>query len=112
MLKENCSKYYLSKAIDNLADINITLRTVIVHTCIKGCISYYRDKAYLNFCPECAECRWKQCTENCYTNDLKTCDHSQSPCRKLYYNVVKDRLLKVLRSDLRRLLQYEEYMAG
>jgi hypothetical protein len=74
VLDENSSQYFLLKSIDNLAQFDDILHTVKVHCCIKGCHAFYRDKALLNFCPKCHECRWKQCDANCYEDGQKVSD--------------------------------------
>lgn len=111
-LPSTCTLYYLLKTLDNLASYKSRLRTLKIHCCVKKCVGYYADNFKLNFCPKCHECRWKLCTPQCYEDDVKNCQHSQSPRATVYYNVVQDRLVKLLKSDLKHLFKYEFYRAG
>lgn len=107
------STYFLLKTLDNLAAYKTNLRTLKIHCCIKECMGYYGGNMNLNVCSVCDECRWKQCIPACYGDGgEKLCEHNQSPRRTLYYNVVQDRLVKLLKSDLKNLFNYQHHRAG
>ena len=112
-LPEKTSTYFLLKTLDNLAAYKSNLRTLKIHVCIKKCMGFYNNNAALNVCTVCNECRWKECLPDCYAEDgEKLCDHQQSPRDTLYYNVVQDRLVKLLKSGLRNLFNYQHHRAG
>jgi len=113
VLPQRTSTYHLLKSLDNLAAYKSSLRTLKIHVCIKKCMGYYGVNSNLNVCSVCNECRWKQCLPACYTDEgVKLCDHLQSPRDTLYYNVVQDRLVKLLKSDLKNLFNYQQHRAG
>ena len=111
-LPERSSRYYLLKTLDNLAAYKSSLRTLKIHCCVKKCMGYYGENSHLNFCLTCGESRWKLCTDVCYVDDRKVCDHRQSPRSVVYYNVVQDRLVKLLKSDVKHLFNYEYHRTG
>jgi hypothetical protein len=112
-LSDSTSTYFLLKALDNLAAYTTNLRTLRVHCCIKKCIGFYDGREAMNFCSECGECRWKLCSRACYgEDDEKTCNHNQTPRNVVYYNVVQDRLVKLLKSDLKNLFNYQSHRGG
>lgn len=113
-LPEKTSTYFLLKSLDNLASFKTYLRCLKIDCCPsnKKCMGFYGDNANLNFCLTCGTCRWKLCTDLCYENDVKTCEHLQTPRESLYYNVVQDRLVKLLKSDLKNLFNYDFHRAG
>ena len=107
------SLYFLLKTLDNLASYKSQLRTLKINCCVRKCMGYYNDNVLDNFCMVCHSCRWKNCIRDCYgERGEKLCEHLQTPFNNLYYNVVQDRLVKLLKSDLRNLFQYQEYRAG
>ena len=113
-LPKKPSTYFLLKAIDNLACYKSDLRTLAIDCCRKRCMAFYSDSKNLNFCRQCGHSRWKLCYAECYdeaTNE-KICQHIQRPFIQLYYNVVQDRIVKLLKSDLKNLFDYEEHRAG
>jgi hypothetical protein len=113
LLPEKTSIYYLLKKLHNLAAFKTNLRTIKIHTCPNKCIGYYAERSDLNFCSKCNECRWKLCSRLCYnaTGD-SICNHSKTPRKCAYYNVVQDRLVKLLKSDLRNMFEYENHRGG
>ena len=116
-LPTQTSTYFLLKSLDNLASYKTSLRTLKIHCCVKKCTGYYGDNKDANFCEECDECRWKLCSPDCYEdgedgNVTKLCRHEQNPRAVLYYNVVQDRLVKLLKSDLSKLFDYHEHRGG
>jgi hypothetical protein len=118
-LPASTSTYSLLKTLDNLASYKTNLRTLKIHCCVNKCQGFYGDKKDDNFCSVCEECRWKRCTSECYVvsedadvDDLKLCQHMQTPRQVVYYNVVQDRLVKLLKSDLRNLFDYPSHRGG
>lgn len=113
-LPKTPSIYFLLKAIDNLASYKSELRTLTIDTCPNKCMGFYSGTKLLNFCNNCGFCRWKICNDDCYdeVTSEKLCQHLQRPKLQLFYNVVQDRLVKLLKSDLKNLFDYEEHRAG
>lgn len=112
-LPEKPTIYFLLKALDNLASYTTNLRTLKIDCCIKKCTGYYAGTIENNFCSVCNECRWKLCSHLCYdVAGQKVCQHLQSSRRSLYYNVVQDRLVKLLKSDIKNLFNYQAHRAG
>lgn len=112
-LPKNTSTYLLLKTLDNLAHFKTNLRCLKVACCVNKCMGYYGPNSHLNFCSVCNECRWKLCTQECFDDDdEKLCEHNLTPNKVLYYNVVQDRLVKLLKSDLKNLFNYEFHRAG
>jgi hypothetical protein len=112
ILKKHPSEYFLLKCIDNLAAFETQLRTIIVDVCINGCVVFYKENKDINFCPKCRACRWKLCLPSCFQNEECICNHRRTTKRRLYYNVVKDRLVKLLTSDLKNLMSYAKHLPG
>ena len=113
LLPQQTSTYLLLKTLDNLASFKTNLRTLQINCCAKKCMGYYGDNYMLNSCLICGMCRWKSCAIACYSEDgEKLCDHRQSPSHNVYYNVVQDRLVKLLKSDLKNLFDYESHRGG
>lgn len=112
-LPETTSTYFLLKTLDNLAAYETNLRCLQIDVCVKKCMGYYSTNEGCNFCDICGECRWKLCTPACYNgNKEKLCDHLQRPRSRVYYNVVQDRLVKLLKSDLKNLFNYQYHRGG
>lgn len=111
-LPDNTSTYLLLKTLDNMAAFTTNLRCLKIDCCVRKCVGFYGDNADLNFCSICGACRWKLCTPACYTEDAKTCDHLQTPQQTVYYNVIQDRLVKLLKSDLKNMFNYQQNRAG
>lgn len=112
-LPDTTSTYYLLKTLDNLACFKTSLRCLKIHCCVKKCMGFYGPNAHLSFCSICNECRWKLCTRECFDeNAEKICEHNLTPHHVLYYNVVQDRLVKLLKSDLKNLFNYEFHRGG
>jgi hypothetical protein len=112
-LLHSTSTYYLLKTLDNLASYKTMLRTLKVDCCPKKCMGFYGDNKDLNRCNVCEESRWKLCTKACYSeDDEKLCDHAQRPRQVVYYNVVQDRLVKLLKSDVKNLFDYQSHRGG
>lgn len=111
-LPERPSTYLLLKTLDNLAHFKTQLRCLKIDSCLKKCMGFYGINSDLNFCSICGACRWKLCTSTCYEGGLQLCDHTTSPKQCIYYNVVQDRLVKLLKSDLKNLFHYHHHRAG
>jgi hypothetical protein len=112
-LPTETSTYFLLKTLDNLASFKTDLRTLKIDCCVKKCMGFYAANYDLNFCVVCGGCRWKLCTEACFgQHGEKVCNHDQRPKEVIYYNVVQDRLVKLLKSDLKKLFDYPEHRAG
>jgi len=111
-LPKKTSTYLLLKTLDNLASFKTNMRCIKIDCCVKKCMGFYAENAGLDFCSICKECRWKLCTAACFTNGEKICDHDQPPRQSIYYNVVQDRLVKLLKSDLKKLFNYQHNRAG
>lgn len=113
LLPEKTSIYKLLKTLDNLASFKTGLRTLKINTCVNKCMGFYADNLGLNVCPKCGESRWKHCALDCYgPNDARICSHYLAPRSSLYYNVVQDRLVKLLKSDIKNLFNYDYHRAG
>ena len=113
LLPDQTSIYLLLKAVDNIACFRTSLRTLKINYCSKKCMGFYGPTANHNFCDVCSESRWKLCTRDCFNEaNIKQCLHNQTPRKCLYYNVVQDRLVKLLKSDLKKLFNYESHRAG
>jgi hypothetical protein len=113
LLPNKTSIYMLLKAVDNVACFHTNLRTLKIHYCTKKCMGFYGPNADINFCSMCDVCRWKSCTRMCFgESNEKLCVHNLNPKKCLYYNVVQDRLVKLLKSDLKNLFEYESHRAG
>ena len=112
-LPRNPTTYYILKTLDNLASYSSGLRTLKIHVCVNNCMGYYAQNSGLNFCTKCGACRWKLCSSICYDETgAKNCSHSQNPVQTIYYNIVQDRLVKLLKSDLKLLFYYDTHRTG
>ena len=112
-LPDKTSTYLLLKTLDNLAHFKTSLRCLKIDCCVGKCMGFYGYNSHLNFCSVCDQCRWRLCTQDCFDeNEEKICDHTLIPYGALYYNVVQDRLVKLLKSDLKNLFNYEFHRAG
>ena len=67
-----------------------------IDVCIKGCMAFVGDNLYANFCEECGKKR----------NLLKPFQ------RELFYFPIRERLTKLLTSDLKNLLEYPNRRSG
>ena len=109
-LKQNPSMYRTLKMVHSGADIRDDLKSYLLDTCPSGCRPFWGASAHEHICSEedCGGCRWKYCNADC-VNDIgdKICDHKRKPARQFYYLSVRDRIVSLLNSDLRRLFQYE-----
>jgi hypothetical protein len=66
MLREkSLSTYRMLQALDNLADINLNLRTFIIEICGNGCVPFYKQNWNSLRCSVCNKCRWRDCDEQC-----------------------------------------------
>ena len=112
-LPDNTSTYLLLKTLDNMASYETNLRCLKIDVCTNKCMGYYADRSELHFCSLCGESRWKLCVPACYgEGDVKLCRHIQRPRHVVYYNVVQDRLVKLLKSDLKNLFNYQDHRGG
>ena len=112
-LPDNTSTYLLLKTLDNMAAYDSQLRCLKIDCCVSKCMGFYATNAHLNFCLICGKCRWKLCTRACYgDDDDRKCRHLQTPRSRVYYNVVQDRLVKLLKSDLKNLFNYQSHRGG
>jgi hypothetical protein len=112
-LPTETSTYFLLKTLDNLASFKTELRTLKIDCCVKKCMGFYAANYDLDFCLVCGGCRWKLCNRDCFGEDGdKTCAHDQRPRQVIYYNVIQDRLVKLLKSDLKKLFDYPAHRAG
>jgi hypothetical protein len=110
MLRKEPSMYDLLKLCKNLGDIPQDMRTFLVNMCANGCHPFWKDTAHSNFCSKCGGCRWKSCNIACYDVDHnKVCQHTQTPVRSFYYMPMRDRIEKLLNSDLNNMFLYEKY---
>lgn len=112
-LPDNTSTYLLLKTLDNMAAYESHLRCLKIDCCVSKCMGFYGMHSNLNFCLFCGKCRWKLCTRACYgLNDDRECNHLQRHRSCVYYNVVQDRLVKLLKSDLKNLFNYQNHRGG
>ena len=65
------TSYRLLKVLDNLADVNLNLRTFIIDICINGCSPFYQETMNDVSCSHCKVKRWNYCDEAC-NDHLKT----------------------------------------
>jgi hypothetical protein len=113
LLPSKTTIYLLLKTLDNIAQFKTSLRTLKIDYCSNKCMGFYDINSTLNFCRVCGESRWKLCSNNCFEiNGEQRCHHSLTPRKLLYYNVVQDRLVKLLKSDLKNLFEYDVLRAG
>ena len=92
-----------------LADIPTAgLKIYCVDTCKQGCLPFWKDNFNLDACSNCNTIRWRHCSQNCRNNhgDLD-CEHDKKAARKFYYLSIRDRITKLLRSELKKLFMYE-----
>lgn len=109
-LGECPSMYSTLKLIQSAADIPDDLSTFKIDTCANGCVPFMRDDQFVHRCPECLGMRWKHCRLHCLNEaGLKTCSHKCEPIRTLFYLSIRDRIVKLLLSDLHHLFHYEDY---
>jgi hypothetical protein len=59
------TSYRLLKALDNLAELNISLRTFKIPICDNGCEAFYKDNWASTVCNHCSLKRWKCCDPEC-----------------------------------------------
>jgi hypothetical protein len=109
LLLSRPTMYQSLKLIQNLAHLPSDLRTYKVDMCKKGCHPFHEDSVNNNFCSICKNCRWKHCGRGCYQAGIKLCQHAKISARVFYYLPIRDRLLKLLNSDLKNMFQYEKY---
>ncbi len=57
--------YRLLQALDNLADLNLNLKTLKISICENGCEAFYKDNANTTLCNHCDAKRWKHCNQQC-----------------------------------------------
>jgi hypothetical protein len=113
LLSDKPTIYTLLKALDNLAEFKTGLRTLKINSCVNKCMGFYAEHLRLNSCQMCGESRWKHCASDCYgVSDERICSHALAPRCSLYYNVVQDRLVKLLKSDIKNLFNYDYHRAG
>jgi hypothetical protein len=112
-LEEQPSTYKVLQVIKVMADFTTEklLRTFHFHTCESGCDTFLRGQ---DFCYYCGGCRWKACTEKCYYRNasdekISICHHAKQPVTSLYYMPIRDRITRLLESDIKNLFYYDKY---
>lgn len=110
LLRRSPSMYHCLKLCRNLGNIPQHMRVYVVNMCSNGCSPFWKDTAHSNFCSKCQGCRWKFCRDTCYSPDgNKLCSHRTAPVRSFYYLPIRDRIEKLLHSDMKNMFQYEKY---
>ncbi len=105
------TRYKLMQAVHVFAAFRNTMRTLKFHTCLKGCATFLTGQ---HFCDHCHECRWRHCSMACFEEDdegelIANCYHHQKPTTTLYYLPLRDRMMALLKSDLKNFFNYDTY---
>jgi hypothetical protein len=102
------SKYHLNKCIFESSGLagEQSLVSGRVDICANGCFPFCGESADMMECPVCSTLRYKQCTRACIEEGVLICKHPRIGCRDLYYNTIRDRLMKLRDSDVGRLFDY------
>ena len=62
---KSLTSYRMLQALDNLADVNLHLRTSTIDICDNGCEAFYKQNWKSLRCNHCHKNRWRQCDEQC-----------------------------------------------
>ena len=110
LLPKDPSMYNCLKLVRNLGNIPQDMRVYVVNMCSEGCLPFWKDTAHSNFCSKCQGCRWKYCSATCYNDQHeKICSHRTVAVRSFYYLPMRDRIEKLLLSDMKNMFMYEKY---
>ena len=110
ILQSNPSMFSTLKMINTVADIPDDLATFKMRTCAKGCLPLWKGLLNSALCPACKDVTWKHCRVGCVNaTGIKTCAHPCQVVREFFYLSIRDRVKKLLSSDLHNLFHYEDY---
>lgn len=108
LLTTKPTMYCLMKMVESVADVADDLRTFKVDTCKAGCRPFWGTSVNMNICLECRQPRWKHCVPTCFdATGHKNCNHDSIPWRTFFSLSVRDRIQKLLDSDLFPFFEYE-----
>ena len=105
-LKTCDTSYLMMKFLMDNAQLSNDLKTYKLSICKKGC-SVFKKKSYK--CKICRGVKFKFCSKRCVRNQKMLCNHLRVPSEYCFYLSVRDRIKKLLNSDLRNLFFYDKY---
>lgn len=109
-LGESPTMYSTLKLLHSAADVPDDLSSYKIDTCACGCLPFTGNIRMADRCPTCEGPRWKHCSRTCFDEwGSKLCKHANVPVRMLYYMPMRDRIEKLLLSDMHHLFHYEDY---
>jgi hypothetical protein len=106
--KESRSKYFLNKLVFESSGLagDKALVSGRVDICANGCFLFCGESSDMVECPVCYTPRYKHCSRSCINHGILICSHRRVGSRNLYYNTLRDRLMKLRDSDVGRLFDY------
>lgn len=104
------TKYHMNKFIFEASGLSGEKALVSgrVDICDNGCFPFCGESADIFICPVCNTPRYTKCSISCIDEDssLLKCSHPRSGRRHMYYNTIRDRVIRLLDSDVGRLFSY------
>ena len=106
-LDRQCSYHDIWTFVKNHLWLDTELRTYKFSCCRKGCTSFVDANTF--FCPTCQAPKYRYCNRECLHEDNSSllCSHLRVIDASFYYLPVRDRIKRLLQSDLCNLLHYD-----